>query len=97
MNGKPEVEKLTVGTTVLGAFEPLPFIEMGRVEDLDKFSLFLFTDGLTETFNKAEEEFGSERLEEFLQANYNTPLSELHSKLWLSFITSLKSATLLTT
>ncbi|KYG76010.1 GAF domain-containing SpoIIE family protein phosphatase [Roseivirga spongicola] len=81
MNGKPEVEKLTVGTTVLGAFEPLPFIEMGRVEDLDKFSLFLFTDGLTETFNKAEEEFGSERLEEFLQANYNTPLSELHSKL----------------
>ncbi|MBO6760698.1 MAG: PP2C family protein-serine/threonine phosphatase, partial [Roseivirga sp.] len=81
MNGKPEVEKLTVGTTVLGAFEPLPFIEMGRVEDLDKFSLFLFTDGLTETFNKAEEEFGSERLEEFLQANHNTPLSELHAKL----------------
>ncbi|WP_420385758.1 SpoIIE family protein phosphatase [Roseivirga sp.] len=81
MNGKPEVEKLTVGTTVLGAFEPLPFIEMGTVEDLEEFSLFLFTDGLTETFNKDEEEFGSERLEVFLEENYGMPLQELHKKL----------------
>jgi len=81
MNGKPEIEKLTIGTTVLGAFEPLPFIEMGRVENLDCFSLFLFTDGLTETFNEDDEEFGSERLEAFLEKNYDTPLAELHSKL----------------
>ncbi|NVK85516.1 MAG: PP2C family protein-serine/threonine phosphatase [Cytophagia bacterium] len=81
MNGKPEIEKLTIGTTVLGAFEPLPFIDMGRIENLEQFSLFLFTDGLTETFNASEEEFGSERLEEFLQANYNTPINELHTKL----------------
>ena len=81
MNGKPEVEKLTIGTTVLGAFEPLPFIDLGRIENLEKFSLFLFTDGLTETFNANEEEFGSERLEEFLQNNYDMPLAELHKKL----------------
>ena len=81
MNGKPKVEKLTIGTTVLGAFEPLPFLEMGRVENLDQFSLFLFTDGLTETFNAEEEEYGTERLEAFLEKNYDTPIPELHKML----------------
>ncbi|WP_286757389.1 MULTISPECIES: GAF domain-containing SpoIIE family protein phosphatase [Roseivirga] len=81
MNGQPKIERLTTGTTVLGAFEPLPFIDMGCVENLEHFSLFLFTDGVTETFNENEEEFGNERLESFLIENYDTPLEELHKKL----------------
>lgn len=81
MNGKPEIERLTEGTTVLGVFEPLPFLKMGRIENLEQFSLFLFTDGLTETFNGADEEYGPERLEEFLVKNYDTPLHELHTQL----------------
>ncbi len=81
MNGSAEVQRLTVGTTVLGAFEPLPFMEMGTVSGLDDFSLFLFTDGLTETFDDKEEEFGAERLQAFLESNHGRPLDEVHSDL----------------
>lgn len=81
MNGKAEVQRLTVGTTVLGAFEPLPFLEMGTVEDLKDFSLFLFTDGLTETFDDQDEEYGSDRLEEFLKSNHGRPLDDVHQDL----------------
>ena len=81
MNGEAEIQKLTVGSTVLGAFDPLPFIQMGSVKDLDEFTLFLFTDGLTETFNHKDEEFGPERLEEFLKTNQNRSLGEIHQSL----------------
>lgn len=81
MNGQPKVEKLTLGTTVLGAFDPLPFIDMGTIENLEDFHLFLFTDGVTETFNEEEEEFGSERLEAFLEANHGKPLPVIHEQL----------------
>lgn len=81
MNGNSEIQKLTVGSTVLGAFDPLPFIQMGSVKDLDEFTLFLFTDGLTETFNAKDEEFGPERLEEFLKINQKRSLGEIHHSL----------------
>ena len=81
INGSGKVEHLTTGTTVLGVFDPLPFIEMGSVENLDEFTLFLFTDGLTETFDDKEEEFGTERLEEFLTDQYGNNLADTHKSL----------------
>lgn len=81
MNGEAKVQKLEEGTTILGAFEPLPFLNMGSIKGLDDFSLFLFTDGLTETFDLAEREFGSERLEKFLESNYGRPITALHQGL----------------
>ena len=81
INGSSKVEHLTTGTTVLGVFDPLPFIEMGSVENLDEFTLFLFTDGLTETFDDKEEEFGTERLEEFLTDQYGNNLADTHKSL----------------
>jgi sigma-B regulation protein RsbU (phosphoserine phosphatase) len=81
MNGKAEVQLLTVGTTVLGAFDPLPFLEMGTVKNLDEFSLFLYTDGLTETFDNMDAEYGTDRLEAFLQKNYGRPLDDVHQEL----------------
>ena len=81
MNGEAKVQPLEEGTTILGAFEPLPFLNMGSVQNLEEFSLFLFTDGLTETFDDQEEEFGPERLEVFLEKNYGQPLEGIHSRL----------------
>lgn len=81
MNGEAKVTRLTEGTTVLGAFEPLPFLNMGSVQNLDEFSLFLFTDGLVETFNDEDEEFGAERLEQFLESKYGEPLNNMHGEL----------------
>ena len=76
-----QTHRLTEGTTVLGAFEPLPFLKSGVIEDLEQFSLFLFTDGLTETFDKDENEFGPERLEAFLLENLDQPLDNMHQSL----------------
>ena len=81
MNGEAKAERLTEGATVLGAFDPLPFLNMGTVKNLEDFSLFLFTDGLTETFDAEEEEFGTERLEQYLEKNYGQPLDDIHSGL----------------
>ena len=81
MDDKGEVTLLTEGTTVLGAFDPLPFLNMGVIDDLEKFTLFLFTDGVTETFNEDEEEFGSERLELFLASHAEESLDNTHKNL----------------
>jgi phosphoserine phosphatase RsbU/P len=81
MNDTGEVTLLTEGTTVLGAFDPLPFLNMGVIDDLEKFTLFLFTDGVTETFNEDEEEFGSERLELFLASHAEESLDSTHKNL----------------
>ena len=81
MNGSSEIKRLTKGTTVLGAFEELPFIKMGEIESVNDFNLFLYTDGVTETFDKDEEEFGEERLEAFLVNQYGKPLEDTHQTL----------------
>lgn len=68
--GKGEVpELLEAGTTILGAFESLPFMETGYRVNLDKFTLHLYTDGLTETMNPADEEYGDDNFIKFISNN----------------------------
>ena len=62
-------ETLDAGTTILGAFESLPFMEIGRRENLEQFTIHLYTDGLTEAMNKDEEEYGEERFEDFVNSH----------------------------
>ena len=62
-----ELEKLTKGTTVLGMFDPLPFIESDKITNLSEFIFFGYTDGLTETFNEEDEQFGEERMEQMIK------------------------------
>lgn len=69
------------GTTILGSFKELPFLQLTELNQIDTFLLFAFTDGLTETTNMKEEEFGAANLEEFLTANRNIDQKELHKKL----------------
>lgn len=73
------VEELEAGTTILGAFESLPFLEEGRREDLEAFVLHLYTDGLTETLNPSEEEFGEERFLEFIGSRQGISPEEFHA------------------
>lgn len=69
------------GTTIIGMFDPLPFLEMVVIENLRNFFFFGYTDGLTETFNVQEEQFGNERLEVFLNAGIPTDLNGFHKDL----------------
>ena len=78
VNGNNQITLLDKGSTVLGALHPLPFLEEGFITDLDDFMLFCYTDGLTETKNDHEEEFGMERLREYFEDNAQKDLQEIH-------------------
>jgi sigma-B regulation protein RsbU (phosphoserine phosphatase) len=75
------IHRLEKGTTIMGVFDPLPFVNEDLIEVDENFLFFAFTDGLTEVTNPADEEFGAERLEDFLSQNHLRPLSSLHESL----------------
>ncbi len=80
-NRENGIRTLDEGCTVLGMFHPLPFINEGFVTDLDSFMLFLYTDGLTETENENNEEYGSDRIRDYLEKNPYKDLKEIHQEL----------------
>jgi len=73
-----EMKWLTEGATVLGAMHPLPFINEGFLTDLEDFVLFCYTDGLTETVNDNEEEFGEDGLSAFFNDHRTRDLKRIH-------------------
>lgn len=78
IRNKTNIEMLTEGSTVLGAFRKLPFLNVGIIEDLDQFLFCGFTDGLTEINNGQGEEFGDKELFEILKANSHLMPEELN-------------------
>lgn len=74
------VELLEAGTTILGAFEELPFLEIGEREIPSSFSLHLYTDGLTETMDVMENEYGEERLSDFVSGHICMHPTEFHQE-----------------
>ena len=76
-----EIKQLTSGTTVLGAFDVLPFINPGQVDQADDFLLVLFTDGVTEVFNSEDEPYGPERLQAFFETPTEERLGDLNDRL----------------
>jgi phosphoserine phosphatase RsbU/P len=72
------IRLLEEGSTVLGAMHPLPFINEGFITDLSEFTLMAYTDGLTETANEQDEEFGQEKLVEYFEKNYSKDLRTMH-------------------
>ncbi|MEM6643391.1 MAG: PP2C family protein-serine/threonine phosphatase [Bacteroidota bacterium] len=73
------VDLLTEGTTVLGMINPLPFITSAHVEGLSAFSIFAYTDGLTETFNDDGEPFELDRLIALIQKENHDDLAKLQA------------------
>ncbi len=79
--GDPEL--LEAGTTILGAFETLPFLETGLRMNLDKFTIHLYTDGLIETMNPADEEYGDEKFIEFIKRNRYEEPTAFHERVFV--------------
>ncbi|EIM75750.1 Ser/Thr phosphatase [Nitritalea halalkaliphila LW7] len=73
-------EELSAGTTILGAFESLPFLEIGTRRVPESFHLHLYTDGLTEVLNPAEEEFGEERFHAFVREMCRLEPKDFHTR-----------------
>jgi sigma-B regulation protein RsbU (phosphoserine phosphatase) len=51
------------------------------IEKVQSFLLMTYTDGVTETRNREDEEFGQDRLMAFFQENKHTNPEELHTRL----------------
>jgi sigma-B regulation protein RsbU (phosphoserine phosphatase) len=80
---KHGLRMLEDGSTVLGAMHPLPFLNEGFITDLDDFLIFCYTDGLTETINEKETEFGVEALLEYFRkdSTFTKDLRTIHEDL----------------
>jgi sigma-B regulation protein RsbU (phosphoserine phosphatase) len=76
-----QIQLLEKGTTVLGVFHPLPFLDKVVIEKVQSFLLMTYTDGVVETRNEEDEEFGHDRLMQFFEENIETNPDELHTKL----------------
>lgn len=70
------VEKLESTSTVLGLFKDWD-CSIGERQLFSGDTLALYTDGITESFNEAEEDFGEQRLIEALQRHRNLSSSAL--------------------
>ncbi len=73
---------LDIGTTILGMFNPIPFINEGHVVFKDDILLFAYTDGITEALNKQGEEFGVEPLMKVINKNRNKKLVRIHEEIF---------------
>jgi sigma-B regulation protein RsbU (phosphoserine phosphatase) len=74
------VERLGCGGAVLGVF-PETAYEQGEVALAPRDRLILFTDGITEARNAADEEFGEERLVNLAVANRSCSAPALQARL----------------
>ncbi|MCB0536669.1 MAG: PP2C family protein-serine/threonine phosphatase [Bacteroidetes bacterium] len=72
-----EIIELKKGSTLLGAFDNLPKIEVGREQIDENGVLFTYTDGLTEQENELKQMYGEENLVKFLLNNDKTDMQEL--------------------
>ena len=63
-----KLETLDVGGVPMGMFKDMTY-QTGSISLEPNERLVIFTDGVTELFNEDDEEYGDERLEEFVQAN----------------------------
>ncbi len=76
------LETLDVGTLMLGVMEPLPFLAEGRTTTLPAGAvLLIYTDGLTDVFDIAGNEYGDDGVSASLSRHQTLPLPELHAAL----------------
>ena len=80
LDGK-DVLELTNGCYMLGAFPTIPKVEKTEFPISEKGKLFMFTDGIIETFDNDGVEFGEDRLKDFLTSTVNDDLKLNHSDL----------------
>ena len=69
-------EFLKTGGTVVGAFEGIPYQSQKIILNPDDI-IFFYTDGLSEAMNKSEEEFGENRIIDYLKKNRTLSADEI--------------------
>lgn len=76
-----QMQELKTGSTVIGAFEKLPFINEEKIKLVPDALLFCFTDGLVDIQNDNGAYFDEGILKQFIENNKDAPLKEFNNKL----------------
>ena len=76
-----KVEYLTDGCMILGAFESLPFIEIGKKKVVGNAKLLAFTDGLTDLKDLGGNYFDEKMVEKFFIENHTHSVQEINQRL----------------
>lgn len=76
-----ELKELKKGSTVIGAFEKLPFINEGHQKLKHDDVLFCFTDGLVDVQNEQGEYFEEKKLKSFILDNGNLSPEEFNEQI----------------
>jgi len=84
-----EIIEMDKGCTLLGMFEELPVVRIGREKLPEGAVLINYTDGLIDFENGAGEYFSQERLESFLINNGNLQMDDFNKKL-LQYVSDFK-------
>jgi sigma-B regulation protein RsbU (phosphoserine phosphatase) len=76
MSENKQMEFLNIGSMILGIFPELPFLETGKIYNVNNSVLFAYTDGLVECFEKTDTDQGVELIQKLLLEN--TDINMLH-------------------
>lgn len=76
-----EVVTLKKGTTMIGVFDELPFINEGELELERGAVIFNYTDGIIEFDGEEEQSISEEELIDFLQEHKEKDLKQIHKQL----------------
>ena len=76
-----EVATLEDGTTILGMFDKLPFVNIGEIDVPENSLLVTYTDGLTDVENELYEHYEIENLIEFVKHNCKMDIEKFNNKL----------------
>ncbi len=79
-NGK-DIVTLKSGSSVIGAFEKLPFIKEAKVEINSGSFLFCFTDGLIDTKNESDQYYEDSMVIDFIKTNADLNAKEFNEKI----------------
>ncbi|GAA4380403.1 PP2C family protein-serine/threonine phosphatase [Hymenobacter koreensis] len=75
------VQLLKTGAIMLGVMDELPLLQVGELTVPPRTMLLTYTDGLTEVFNEAGDEYGEEGVLQALHEMRYVPLPKLHDSL----------------
>jgi sigma-B regulation protein RsbU (phosphoserine phosphatase) len=73
-----EILQLKLGTTMIGVFDELPFVNEGEIVLEKEAIIFNYTDGVIEFDGEEEQSLSEDELINFLSANKDQDLKEIH-------------------
>jgi sigma-B regulation protein RsbU (phosphoserine phosphatase) len=76
-----QIEELKKGTTMIGVFDELPFINEGEITVEKDAIVFNYTDGIIEFDGEEDQSLSEDDLKDFLQKHQQDELPVLHQKL----------------